>query len=466
MTESLEEAALPIEDTSQARVLPVIALVGRPNVGKSTLFNVLTNTRNALVGDRPGLTRDRQYGHGRYGSHSFIVVDTGGIIEKDQDKLAHLLAKQSQQAILESDIVFFLVDAREGLLPDDQAIAKQLRKLGKKIYLVVNKVDTVKEHLPMEFYQLGLGEPWPMAAAHRRGISALLGQAFSQLPEEVSQREAPPVESSGIKVAIIGRPNVGKSTLVNRLLGEDRVIVFDMPGTTRDSIFIPLERQKQRFTLIDTAGVRRRSRVDDHIEKFSVVKTLQAIEAADVVIVVFDATEAITDQDLHILGFALDAGRSLVLAINKWDGMEPDARARIRDQLDLKLRFVDYAEQLFISALHGSGTGLLWKAIIAAYRSAHKKVSTSRVTQLLQQAVAEYQPPLSKGRRIKLRYAHFGGHNPPTIVIHGTQAEVLPHSYQRYLASFYREKLRLVGTPIRIELKNSDNPFHQLDRKK
>lgn len=439
-------------------MLPVLALVGRPNVGKSTLFNGLTRSKDALVGDRPGLTRDRQYGHGRHGSRKYIVVDTGGLSSQPENVLASLMAKQSEMAIQDADVVLFLVSATEGVLPDDYVIAKHLRKLNKKVILVVNKTDGVKQ-LPSvmaDFYQLGLGEGFAIAASHNRGVSPLIDFALPPVDHEAQQEL---VAKSAISFAVIGRPNVGKSTLVNRMLGEDRVVVYDMPGTTRDSVTIPFERQGQAYSIIDTAGVRRRGRIDDHIEKFSVIKSLQAIEAAQVVVMVFDASEGITDQDLHLLGFVLDTGKSLLIALNKWDGLSDEHKERVKVQLDYKLHFIDFAKTLFISALHGTNVGHLFEEIKQCHTAAFKHVSTSKITQLLQRAVKQHQPPMSKGRRVKLRYAHMGGHNPPIIVIHGTQAESVPASYKRFLEKFYREHLELTGTPVRIQCKDGENPF-------
>lgn len=437
-------------------MLPVIALVGRPNVGKSTLFNVLTQSKDALVGDRPGLTRDRQYGQGSQGNRHYIVVDTGGLTDRPEDGLASLMAQQSQQAILEADWVFFLVSAKDGVLPEDFAIAKNLRKLNKKILLVVNKTDGAKQLATVlaDFYALGLGDGFAIAASHGRGVYALIEQV---VPNQTPQDQE--TDSDRIRFALIGRPNVGKSTLVNRMLGEERVVVYDMPGTTRDSVAIPFDHLGQAYTIIDTAGVRRRGRIDDAIEKFSVVKSLQAIADAQVVVMVFDAQEGITEQDLHLLGFVLQAGKSLLLAINKWDGLSEEQKTKVKTQIDYKLPFVDYAKTIFISALHGTGVGHLFTEIQHVHRAAFKKVSTAKITQLLQKAIQQHQPPLSKGRRVKLRYAHMGGHNPPVIVIHGTQAEALPASYIRFLEKFYRDKLQLTGTPVRIQCRNSDNPF-------
>lgn len=439
--------------------MPVIALVGRPNVGKSTLFNVLTKTRNALVGDMPGLTRDRQYGQATYADHQFIVVDTGGL-STEKELLSGLMAEQTQLAIKEADVVFFLVDGRAGLTNDDQLLAKQLRKLDKPIALVVNKVDGHDpDIIASEFYRMGLGNPHTISAVHQRGVPELLRSLLDILPASTEANHIEQELLSGIKVAIVGRPNAGKSTLVNRLLGEERVLVYDMPGTTRDSVFVPLERRGKQYVLIDTAGVRRRGRVEEGIEKFSVIKTLQAIEAAQVVIFVIDAQTSVTDQDLHLLGFVVDAGKALVIAVNKWDNLEQSMRQQVLRDLDRRLVFINFAKTYFISALHGTGVGNLFAGVNQAYHAAHKKLTTSRLTKVLQDAVTDHQPPLVSGRRIKLRYAHAGGHNPPVIVIHGTQAKKLPVSYQRYLMNYYRNVLRLQGTPIRIELREGENPY-------
>lgn len=441
----------------QSTLLPVVAIVGRPNVGKSTLFNCLTNTRNALVGDMPGLTRDRQYGQTEYTGRHFLVVDTGGLTT-EKETLATMMAEQTQRAIAEADVILFLVDGRSGVTHDDQLLAKQLRKLGKPIILTVNKAEGQDSQIiTSEFHRLGLGEPQAISAAHRQHISSLLDQVLIQLPELDTADEV--TDIAGIKVAIVGRPNAGKSTLVNRMLGEERVLVYDAPGTTRDSVFIPLQRRDKNYVLIDTAGVRRRARVHETIEKFSVIKSLQTIEAAQVVLFVIDGKAGISDQDLHLLGFVVDAGKALVIAINKWDGLSADQRERIKTELDRRLPFASFAKQHFISALHGTGVGNLFASINQAYHAAHKKLTTSRLTQILETAIAAHQPPLVSGRRIKLRYAHAGGHNPPVIVIHGTQAKKLPASYQRYLMNYYRDVLRLQGTPIRIEMREGVNPF-------
>jgi GTP-binding protein len=436
---------------------PVIALIGRPNVGKSTLFNQITKSRNALVADLPGLTRDRQYGDATFENKSFIVVDTGGIGESEQGIDAYM-AEQSRTAIEEADIILFIVDARAGLLASDEQIASDLRSLGKKIHLVANKIDGVHaEAAVSEFFKLGFGEPHHVAASHGRGVHQLLEDVLAELPEDVPLDEEH--QAPGLRLAIIGRPNVGKSTLVNRLLGEDRVVVFDMPGTTRDSIYIPFERQGKQYTLIDTAGVRRRGRIDEMIEKFSVVKTLQAMKDAHVVVVVIDAREGIVEQDLHLLGFALEAGRAVVIAINKWDGMSDYDRTQVKEAMERRFDFVPWVKIHLISALHGTGVGDLYPSIHRAYDSAMLKVPTHRLTQILEDAISQHQPPMVSGRRVKLRYAHMGGQNPPVIVIHGNQTEHVPAEYRRYLENVFRKVFKLQGTPIQIEFKAGENPF-------
>ena len=435
---------------------PVIALVGRPNVGKSTLFNQLTRSRDALVADLPGLTRDRKYGDARIEDKSFIVIDTGGIGEGEKGIDAYM-AEQSRLAIHEADIVFFLVDARAGLTAADQEIADELRTLSKRVHLVVNKIDGVQEEAATaEFHQLGMGELFGIAASHGRGILQMMGVVLAEFPPD---EEEAPLAETGIKIAIVGRPNVGKSTLVNRLLGEERVVVYDMPGTTRDSIYIPFERRDRRYTLIDTAGVRRRGRVDEGVEKFSVIKTLQAIKDAHVVVVVLDARDGIVDQDLHMLGFVVQSGRSLVVAINKWDGMDDYDREIVKKDIERRLDFISWARVHLISARHGTGVGDLYPSIEKAYASATIKVATNRLTQILADAVEQHQPPLVGGRRIKLRYAHMGGQNPPLVVIHGNQTESVPGAYKRYLENVFRKVLKIEGTPIAIEFKTGDNPF-------
>ena len=434
---------------------PVIALVGRPNVGKSTLFNCLTRTRDALVADQPGLTRDRQYGVGVIGAFPYIVVDTGGL-SGDRDGIDGPMAEQSLRAVEEADVVLFLVDGKEGASAADEAIAGDLRRSGKPVFVVVNKADgRAAEDVTADFHALGLGRPRAIAAVHGRGVRTLMDAVLETLPPA----EAPSEEDEGIRVAVIGRPNVGKSTLINRILGEERVVVYDHPGTTRDAIRVPFERDHQRYTLIDTAGVRRRARVHEAIEKFSVIKTLQAIEAAHVVVMVLDARAGIADQDAHLLGFAMDAGRALVVAVNKWDHLEPDQRDTIRRELDVKLPFLGFLRPRFISALHGTGVGELFDAVRRAHDSAMRDLPTPRLTRLLEEAVARHAPPIVRGRRIKLRYAHQGGKNPPLIVLHGTQTEAVPAAYQRYLENWFRERLKLEGTPVRIEFKSGENPY-------
>ena len=435
---------------------PVIALVGRPNVGKSTLFNCLTRSRDALVADQPGLTRDRKYGEGKVGDRPYIVVDTGGL-SGTKEGLDELMAGQVWLAVEEADVILFLVDARDGLMAGDLDIAKRLRALGKPLHLVVNKIDGAEASVVMaEFHSLGLGEPLGISAAHRGGVQSLMERVLEDLPPAEAEGEQ---EDRGIKIAILGRPNVGKSTLINRILGEERVLAFDMPGTTRDSIFVPFERRGQRYTFIDTAGVRRRGKVHDKLEKFSVIKALQAIEEAHVVVMVIDAHQGISDQDAHLLGFVLDAGRALIIAVNKWDGLDKDERERVKYELSRRLQFVNFASLYFISALHGTGVGDLFKPIHRAYQAATRDLSTPELTRILEKAVEDHQPPLVQGRRIKLRYAHQGGRNPPIIVIHGNRTQDVPESYRRYLANVYRETLKLEGTPVRIEFRSGANPY-------
>jgi GTP-binding protein len=426
-------------------MIPVIALVGRPNVGKSTLFNRLTRTRDALVADVPGLTRDRKYGDGRLGDRPFIVVDTGGLSGERED-LDALMAQQSWQAVEEADRIFFLVDGREGLGGVDEAIAAALRRSGKPVDLVVNKADGIDvDAATAEFHGLGMGEPRPISAAHGRGVEKLLTAALADvpLPETAAADDA-------------GEPD---DTIRVAVLGEERVLAYDLPGTTRDSIFIPFERDGCAYTLIDTAGVRRKARVSEAIEKFSIIKTLQAIAAANVVVLVLDAREGISEQDATLAGYIAEKGRALVIAVNKWDGLDPHARDRIREQLDRKLPFLGFASVHFISALHGSGVGELFPDIVAAHTSAMRELSTPELTKILEQAVHAHQPPLIRGRRIKLRYAHQGGRNPPLVVIHGKQTERVPEAYRRYLVNSFRSALRLTGTPVRIEFRTGANPF-------
>jgi GTP-binding protein len=450
-------------------MLPVLALVGRPNVGNSTLFNRLTRTRDALVADLPGLTRDRQYGIGRVGPGPYVVVDTGGI--SGGDGIEALSEQQVRIAIAEADHLLFLVDARDGVAPGDLDIAAELRRTGKAITLVANKVDHLDWSLAAaELHQLGLGDPQPIAAVQGRGVSALITRVFERLPEsqpasaaghseETPEEAADETRTEAVRVAVVGRPNAGKSTLINRLLGEERVVVYDHPGTTRDSIEVPFSIGERHYRLIDTAGMRRRARISETVEHFSVIKTLQAIEACHVAILLLDAHAGIGEQDATLAAHLIDSGRALVVAVNKWDGLTPDARAALRSAIERKLPFLGFAEQHRISALHGSGVGLLLEAADRAYANAMRTLPTPLLTRLLEDAVREHSPPLVKSRRIKLRYAHQGGRNPPIIVIHGNQTESLPESYQRYLISRLREALRLQGTPLRLELKSGTNPF-------
>lgn len=438
-------------------MIPVIALVGRPNVGKSTLFNRLTRTRDAIVADYPGLTRDRKYGEGTIENRRFIVIDTGGI-SGEEEGIDSMMAGQSLLAIQEADVVLFILDSRAGVLAADHMIAKHLRVNNKKTYLVANKIDGVDPDLALApFYELGLGEIFATTATHGRGVMSMMEEVLADIPEVLENPQ--PSDATGIKIAIVGRPNVGKSTLVNRLLGEERVVVFDEPGTTRDSIYINYERFGQPFTLIDTAGVRRRKNIELTVEKFSIVKTMQAIDDANVVVLVMDASEGVVEQDLHLMGATIEAGRALVIALNKWDGLDDSHKQYVKSEIERRLRFVDFATIHFISALHGTGVGNLYKSIEKAYQSATDKFSTNYLTRILEDAVREHQPPMIQGRRIKLRYAHPGGHNPPIVVIHGNQTSDIPSHYVKYLEKTYRRVLDLHGTPIRIEFRTSDNPF-------
>lgn len=436
----------------------VIALVGRPNVGKSTLFNKLTCTRDALVADFPGLTRDRKYGDADIYEREFIVIDTGGIGEnglgENKIDIDDEMSQQSIQAINEADVVFFLVDARAGLTIADQEIAQLLRTKQKDIHLLVNKVDGVDEDQALnDFYQLGFDSIHGIAASQSRGLRQLIEGTIE--PAQFLEED----EDTGIKIAIIGRPNVGKSTLVNRMLGEERVVVFDMPGTTRDSIYIPYERLDKKYTIIDTAGVRKRGRIKQTVEKFSIIKSLQAIDDAHVVILVIDGSEKLVEQDLHLLGYAIQKGRAIVIAINKWDGLEDEHKAYVKTELKRRLVFIQYAKIHFISALHGTGVGEMYPSIHTAYEASQKRYSASQITQLMEELIAEHQPPLVNGRRIKLRFAHMGGTMPPTIVIHGNQTKSIPDSYKKYLEKGFRKYLGYEGTPVKVEFRTGDNPF-------
>ncbi len=436
-------------------MLPVVALVGRPNVGKSTLFNVLTGTRDALVADEPGLTRDRKYGFGRVGDLPYIVVDTGGLIE-NPGGLETQMAEQTLRAVAEADRVVLVVDAREGLTAADEFAARSVRRSGKPVVIAVNKTEGHRAAMSSnEFHAFGLGDPVSIAAAHGQGIEALMEVVL----EGLSPVETTPPAETGIRVAVIGRPNVGKSTLINRLLGEERMIASAEPGTTRDSVYISFERDGVRYTLIDTAGVRRRARVDGAVEKFSVIKTLQAIDSANVVIALIDAQDTVAEQDASLLGIAADRGRALVIGVNKWDALLAEQRGHIRSQLEVRLPFVDFAPLHFISARHGSGVGELMQSVHSAYQASMREIATPELTRTLEAALEAHQPPLVRGRRIKLRYAHQGGRNPPLIVIQGNQTRHVPEAYRRYLINVFRKSYHLDGTPVRIEFRSDDNPF-------
>ena len=439
---------------------PVIALIGRPNVGKSTLFNRLTRSRDALVADLPGLTRDRHYGEGRIGERPFLVIDTGGFEPVAKEGIVHEMAKQTRQAIVEADVVVFIVDGRQGLTPHDKTITDFLRKSGRQVMLVVNKSEGMKyTSVTADFYELGLGDPYVISAAHGDGVADLVDQALDIAIEGKPQEENEEATQRGIKIAIVGRPNVGKSTMVNTLLGEERVIAFDMPGTTRDSIEIPFERNGKHYTLIDTAGIRRKGTVFEAIEKFSVVKTLQSISEANVVLLLLDAQQDISEQDAHIAGFILESGRALVVGINKWDGLTSDYRDHIKREIDRKLTFLTFAKFHYISALKSTGIMQMLKSIDAAYAAAMAKLPTPQLTRALQEALDHQQPRRKGSIRPKLRYAHQGGQNPPIIVIHGNALESIESSYKRYLEKHFRDSFSLTGTPLRIEFRSGKNPF-------
>jgi len=435
---------------------PVIALVGRPNVGKSTFFNQLTRSRDALVADYSGLTRDRQYGEGSIEGKEFVVIDTAGITG-DEEGIDAAMADQSLAAVEEADIVIFILDSRAGLLGPDYDLAKHLRTRNKPIYVVANKIDGVDPDVAMaDIYALGLGEVFPTTATHGKGVRSLMDAVLEPF-DPVSEDDED--DDAGVKIAIVGRPNVGKSTLVNRMLGEERVVVYDYAGTTRDSVYIPFEREDKQYTLIDTAGIRRRKSVKLTVEKFSIVKTLKAISDANVVIIMMDAQEGLVEQDLHLMGHVIDSGRALVVAINKWDGLESEKKEYIKTELNRRLRFVDFADIHFISALHGTGVGHLYESVDAAYESSVQKLNTTMLTRILEDAQADHQPPMINGRRIKLKYAHAGGKNPPIIVVHGNQTAKVPEHYRKYLEKTFRRALKLSGTPIRIEFRGNDNPY-------
>jgi len=478
---------------------PVIALVGRPNVGKSTLFNKLTKTRDALVADFPGLTRDRQYGDGRVGGFEYLLIDTGGL-SGEPETLDAAMADQTLQAVLEADLVVFIVDGRDGVTSIDEDIADVLRRMAKHVLLCVNKTDGIgDERAQLDFFGLGFAPMVSIAAAHNRGLGSLMAQAANALQVEVveetsrkSRRErrkaaeeaealedlaqsdedkgaqdnddvdafvARDIAAGELRIAFVGRPNVGKSTLINRLVGDDRVIAYDQPGTTRDSVHVPFTRAGKEYTLVDTAGVRRRGKVNEAVEKFSIIKTLQAIEDSNVCVMLLDASDGVTEQDLHLLGHIIDKGRALVVAMNKWDALSSEERDNVKSALERRVEFLKFTRIHFISALQGSGVNDLLRSVNRAYASAFTKLQTPRLTRLLEVAVQQHQPPLSQGRRIKLRYAHQGGMNPPVIVVHGRQASKTPVSYQRYLVNSYMKSLRLFGTPLRLEMRDGENPF-------
>jgi len=441
----------------------VIAIVGRPNVGKSTLFNFLTQSRNALVADQPGVTRDRQYGFGSYQGREFILVDTGGLgrNDKDSENISNLISDQSLRAIEEADVLIWLVDGRDGLTSEDEHLARVLRQMCERIFLTANKTEGLDADIVLsDLYRIGFGDPFAISAKRGAGVHKLMDELIKQLPVET---EADDQTEHGLRITVLGRPNVGKSTLTNRILGEERMLTFNQPGTTRDSIAIPFERDGTSYTLIDTAGIRRRSKINNAVEKFSVVKSLQAIDSTQIVVLVLDAHEAITEQDASLLGLIADSGKALIIAVNKWDRLELSHKNRIKAQLDRKLGFVDYACIHFISALHGSGVGKLFVSINKISKSISIVPAASKVTAILQQATQAHSPPVVHGRRIKLRYAHIGGHDPIRIIVHGNQTDRVPASYKRYLSRQMRKQLKLVGTPVLIDFKQGDNPYK--DRK-
>ncbi len=441
-------------------MLPVIALIGRPNVGKSTLFNRLTRSRDAIVADYPGLTRDRQYGFGKLGPIPYLVIDTGGVAGGEEG-IEEAMVDQTVQALKEADVAIVLVDGRAGLTAADEHVVALTRKHATKTWLAVNKAEGLDSDMASaEFHATGIGDPIAISAAHGDRISAMMDAVLEEFEDEESdESRANDEDERALRIAVIGRPNVGKSTLANRLLGEDRMVVYDEPGTTRDSVAVPFERNDRQYLLIDTAGIRRRARVKGTIEKFSIVKALQAIERAQVVIAVLDAHEGVSDQDVSLLGLILERGRALVVVTNKWDGMTAHDRKHVRDELERKTPFLDFAERITISALHGTAVGDLLPAVERAYSAATRDMTTTELTRELEAAVTAHSPPLVRGRRIRLRYAHQGGRNPPVIVIHGNQTDKLPDAYRRYLINRFRKAFKLKGTPVRLSLKTSDNPF-------
>jgi len=443
---------------------PVIALVGRPNVGKSTLFNRLTQSRDAIVADFAGLTRDRHYGNARLGRREYIVIDTGGFEPDASSGIFKEMAKQTQQAVAEADVVIFVVDAREGMSAQDHDIANYLRRLSKPTLLVANKAEGMREGPQLaEFYELGLGEVIPVSAAHGQGVRSMAEAALDQLGPAPEEQEESPQEDGVIRLAVAGRPNVGKSTLINTWLGEERLVAFDLPGTTRDAIHVPLEHQGQRYDLIDTAGLRRKGKVFEAIEKFSVVKTLQAIDTAHVVLLLIDATQGVTDQDAHIAGYILESGRAVVLAVNKWDAVDSYQRELLQRSIETRLAFLKFANLHFISAKKRQGLGPVWSSIREAHAAANCKMPTPLLTRLLLEAVQFQSPKRSGMFRPKLRYAHQGGMNPPVIVVHGNSLEHVTDAYKRFLEGRFRKEFKLQGTPLRIEMKTSHNPYKDKD---
>ena len=443
-------------------MLPVIALIGSPNVGKSTLFNRLTKSRDAIVADFPGLTRDRQYGYGKIGSIPYLVIDTGGITG-DEEGINELMVQQTSEAIREADILIVMVDGRAGPSASDQHIIEITRKYSNKIWFVVNKTEGLDSDIAVsEFQNFGFSKTAAISASHGDQVSSMMDEILKPFVDEAGLQD---IESSNndenksLSIAIIGRPNVGKSTLINRLIGEDRLVVYDQPGTTRDTIKIDIQKDDENFTLFDTAGVRRKAKVKQNIEKFSVIKSMHAIEKCNVVFAVIDASEGITEQDISLMGLSIDRGRALVLLLNKWDGLDKEQKKNINNQIDRRLPFLDFADKHAISALHGTGVGKLLRAAKKAYKAATRNISTNSLTSELEDAVIEHAPPLVRGRRIRLRYAHQGGKNPPTIVVHGNQTERLPLAYKRYLMNRFRKRFKLQGTPVRLVFKTSDNPF-------
>lgn len=440
-------------------MLPVIALIGRPNVGKSTLFNRLTRSRDALVADYPGLTRDRNYGFGKLGPIPYIAIDTGGVAGGEEG-IEEAMVDQTIRALQEADVAIIMVDGRSGLTAADEHVAELARKHAKKTWLAVNKAEGLDEAMAnSEFHALGLGVPIAVSAAHGDRVAAMMEDVLSSFELPDVEEEDEEDEDRELKIAVVGRPNVGKSTLINRLLGEDRLVVFDQPGTTRDSVAVPFERNDRKYVLIDTAGIRRKARVHESIEKFSIVKALQAIEQAEVVISVLDAQEGVTEQDVSLLGLVMERGRALVVVTNKWDGLSSDHRKKVRDDLERRLPFLDFAERITISALHGTAVGDLLPAVERAYNAAMRDMSTTELTKELEAAIIAHPTPLVRGRRIKLRYAHQGGRNPPVIVIHGNQTDRVPESYRRYLINRFRKTFKLKGTPVRLAFRTGKNPF-------